>query len=189
MPGPAIRFRLCGQAPLIRLQTSRRSAKYWAVVAGWPMLMTAAGSPGAQQPEEPVLQREQVIRGRGAFRSLGGSVEPGPAGAVVTAGVLRPEGCPALSGVQAGVEGARDQPGGRSECCGHGWLPAGRAQVFQQPPVRRAGEHDRQPPCLPPGAAVLLLDVAAVSAQALRAVPGRGGEHPRAGVAGQRLPS
>ena len=35
--------------------------------------------------------------------------------------------------------------------------------MFQQPPVRRAGEHDRQPPCLPPGAAVLLLDVAAVS--------------------------
>ena len=43
--------------------------------------------------------------------------------------------------------------------------------MLQQPPVRGAGEHDRQPPCLLPGAAVLLLDVAAVARQALRAVP------------------
>ena len=48
MPGLVIRCRLCGQAPLSRLQTSRRSAKYWAGAAGWPTLMTAAGSFGAQ---------------------------------------------------------------------------------------------------------------------------------------------
>ena len=133
---------------------------------------------GLQYLEQPVLQGEQVIGGQGIFSGPGRGVEPGPAGAGVPAGGLGLEGRPALGGVQAAVVGARDQPGGRS---GHGWLLAGRAQVFKQPPVRRAGEHDRQPPCLLPGTAVLLLDVAAVSGQALRAVPRRGGEQPRAG--------
>ena len=46
VPGPVTRFRLCGQAPLIRLQICRRSAKYWAGVAGWPTLIVAAGPSG-----------------------------------------------------------------------------------------------------------------------------------------------
>ncbi len=53
--------------------------------------------------------------------------------------------------------------------------------MIQQPAVNRAGEDHRQPPGLPPGPAVVLLDGAAVSGQALGAVPGRGGEHPWAG--------
>ena len=44
-----------------------------------------------------------------------------------------------------------------------------------------AGEYHRQSPGLAPCTAVLLLDGAAVSGQALREVPGRGGEDPRAG--------
>ena len=112
MPGPAIRFRLCGQAPLSRLQTSRRSAKYWAGVAGWPTLIAAAGPSGPQQLEQPVLEGEQVVGSRGIFSGPRRIVEPGPAGSGVPAGVLRPEGRPALGGVQAAVAGARDEQAG-----------------------------------------------------------------------------
>lgn len=50
--------------------------------------------------------------------------------------------------------------------------------MFQQPVVDGAGEGDGQPPELVPAAAVALLDDAAVSGQALRAVTAESGEDP-----------
>jgi hypothetical protein len=65
------------------LQTSRRSAKYWAGVIDEPTLATAVGSPEAQQPEQLVLQGEQVIRNPGVFVGPDAGIEPGPAAAGV----------------------------------------------------------------------------------------------------------
>ena len=120
VPGLVTRFRLCGQAPLSRLETSRMSAKYWEGVAGWPTLIAVAGPSAAQQPEQPVLDGEQVAWSQGIFSGPLWGVEPGPAGPGVQAGVLRPEDGPALGGVQAAVAGARDEQGGCSGPCRQG---------------------------------------------------------------------
>jgi hypothetical protein len=60
------------------MQTSRRSAKYWAGVIDEPTLVTAVDSPGAQQPEQLVFQGEQVIRNPGIFVGPGAGIELAP---------------------------------------------------------------------------------------------------------------
>ena len=152
VPGPVIRFRLCGQAPLSRLQTSRRSAKYWAGVAGWPTLMTAAGSLGPQQPEQPVLHGEQVAWSRGSLRRAGASslAPQGRACRPASCGLRAARhwaGCrppsPARGMSRAGAPGPADMAGCRQEghrcsssrrCAGQANTTGSRHAFCQAPP-------------------------------------------------------
>jgi len=74
-------------------------------------------------------------------------------------------------GVQAGIGWQWQELG----ACGSAVVDrvaAGRAGVVEEPPVGGAGEYDGQPPELAEGAAVALLDEAAVAGQAVGAVAG-----------------
>ena len=153
MAGPAIRFRLCGQAPLSRLQTSRRSAKYWAGVAGWPTLMTAAGSPARSRRSS---QSCKASRSSGA-----GESSPARAGASSLAPqgrACRPAACglravrhwagcrppsPARGMSRAGAPGPADMAGCRQEghrcssscrCTGQASTTGSRHAFCQAPP-------------------------------------------------------
>ena len=153
MPGPVIRCRLCGQAPLSRLQTSRRSAKYSAGAAGWPTLMTAAGSPGRSSWSSRSC--------RASRSSVAGESSPARAGASSLARqgrACRPAACGCRAarhsagcrprsrarGIsQAGAPGAADMAGCRQEghrcsssrrCAGQVNTTGSRHAFCQAPP-------------------------------------------------------
>jgi hypothetical protein len=109
--GAGIKRRLAGQAPLIRLQTRRRSAKYWAAAAGRPTLMTVAGPSGCSSASSWGLEGEQVVKNLGVLsaRDLGGTVEPGLAEAGARGSAFWLQDRTALGGVQAAAGAARDQ--------------------------------------------------------------------------------
>ena len=153
VPGPVSRFRLCGQAPLIRLQTSRRSAKYWAGAPGWPTLIAAAGPPG--------LSSWSSRPCRASRSSEAGESSPGRAGASSLAPQGRARwlaswglraarhwaGCrppsPARGMSRAGAPGPADMAGCRQEghrcssscrCAGQANTTGSRHAFCQAPP-------------------------------------------------------
>lgn len=152
-------------------------------VAGDGNRVTDAGhavrAVGLQEPEQPVLEPEDM----GGNRGLGAGVVVVQALAAcrLIAMVVVLAGCwgdgPTLSGVQECTGPADEASAGTCEV-GRG--AAGRAVGGEQALVKGAGEDERDSPCLLPWSAVALLDGAAVSGQAGGAIPGGGGEHPAA---------
>lgn len=131
-----------------------------------------------EQSEQARLEAEQLavtgeIRSRMRWIVESGLADT-PARGVVVRGR---DGVAAVDRMQLDVGRLRQQldlPGGAMVS----GLIATWTGVAEQASVQRAGEHDGQPPSEFPGPAMLVLDRAAVSGQAVRAVAAGSGEHP-----------